>query len=335
MIKTEHAYKVTILLATYNGANYVGEQLDSLLKQTYSNWELLIRDDHSTDGTPQLLADYQSRHPSKIFIAKGPSSTLGSTQNFNALLQAAKEAEFIMFCDQDDFWLPNKIASTLLTMKQLENIHGRDIPLLVYTNFHYVDANLEIIPFKENFSPTKNNSLNLPRCLAQNPVYGCTAMLNRKLADVVATIPDSAENHDYWVALVGSALGKTVYLDQKTLLYRQHGDNLSGNFDDNSFWNRFKRIIIHKKNIQDVKNKIVMTETFENIYYNLLSSKQRAILDDFINFSRTKNLALLFKNLKHGVLKQTPCQSLLLYASLFLLKTKKRFASAPTNVETR
>src|SRR5205085_8699781 len=103
---------ITILLATYNGEKYIDEQLQSLLNQTYTNWHLIIRDDNSTDGTPAILASYQQQYPEKITIMPNKGANLGSVLNFNALLTFAHNAHYIMFCDQDDQWLPDKIEVT-------------------------------------------------------------------------------------------------------------------------------------------------------------------------------------------------------------------------------
>ena len=313
------AIKVTILLATYNGAKYVGEQLDSLLNQTYTNWELLIRDDKSSDATPAIIASYQAKYPEKISVVNDSLENVGSTLNFSVLLQAARRvgARYIMLCDQDDFWLPDKIACTLTKMESLEDGYGKDFPVLVHTNFHYANANLEIIKASQDFQANKISDLNFCHLLAQNPVYGCTTMINKRLADLIGSIPPGAENHDYWIAMVASAFGKIFYLDKKTILYRQHGNNISGSYDDNSFYKRFKRIIIQRKSLKDAEYKIVMADLFKSKYGGLLRADQMTLLDDFIDFSKNKRLSSIVKNMENGVRRQTRMQTLLFYVSVY------------------
>jgi len=311
--------KVVILLAAYNGAQYISEQIDSILKQTHTNWQLLVRDDQSSDGTPQILAKYQANHPGKIVVADA-CTNLGSSLNFNTLLQLVKQEKYIMFCDQDDFWLPDKIERTLIEMIKLEKSYGEDYPLLVHTNFQYVDASLKLIHFKDKFSAKKITNLNLSHFLVQNPVYGCTVMINRSLADLVNNIPPAAENHDYWIAMVASAFGKIAYLKQRTILYRQHGNNKSGSFEDSSFVNRFKRIIIERTIFSSLSKKLMMAKVFKRIYNRHLTNKQVDLIDNFISLLEHKSLLLFYRNIRNGVRKQTRSQTLLLYISLLLFK---------------
>src|SRR4051812_27217503 len=108
---------ITILLATYNGEQYIEEQLQSLFNQTYTNWRLIIRDDCSTDNTPAVIHEYQHQHSDKIVILPNDGMNLGSILNFNALLTFARGADYIMFCDQDDKWEKDKIAITFSKLR--------------------------------------------------------------------------------------------------------------------------------------------------------------------------------------------------------------------------
>src|SRR3982751_5096035 len=97
--------QVIILLATYNGEKYLRHQINSLLNQTYTNWHLFIRDDNSTDNTPALLQEYQEQYQNKITIVPNNGVNLGSILNFETLLTFARNAAYVMFCDQDDEWM--------------------------------------------------------------------------------------------------------------------------------------------------------------------------------------------------------------------------------------
>lgn len=323
MVKEKRMPKVTVLLATYNGAEFVGEQIESILKQTYTNWQLLIRDDSSSDETALILARYQALFPHCIAVIDNYGRRLGSALNFNCLLQHAKQEGYLMFCDQDDFWIPDKIEFTLRQMLALEKKHGESYPLLVHTGFRYVDASLRTIYSKKNFSALKLADLKLSHLLAQNPVYGCTAMINKALSELVGTVPAVAESHDYWVALVASAFGKISYLSEKTVLYRQHGNNISGSFTDSTFLNRFKRIVIEKKMLRDLTRKIFMAKEFSSTYADRLDDQQKLLLDNFIELAKTKSLLLFYRNAKSGVRKQTLGQTSLLYISMLLFKNPK------------
>ncbi len=315
--------KVTVLLATYNGAEFVGEQIESILRQTYTNWQLLIRDDSSSDETALILAKYQALFPDCVVVVDNYGRRLGSALNFNCLLQHAKKERYLMFCDQDDFWISDKIEFTLRQMLALEKKHGESYPLLVHTGFRYVDAGLRIIYSKNNFNALKLTNLKLSHLLAQNPVYGCTAMINRALSEIVDAVPAVAESHDYWIALVASAFGEISYLNEKTVLYRQHGNNISGSFKDSTFMNRFKRIVIERKMLQDLTRKISMAKEFSYTYADRLDDQQKLLIDNFIKLSKNKSLLLFYRNARSGVRKQTLGQTSLLYISMLLFRDPK------------
>jgi rhamnosyltransferase len=311
---------VIVLLAAYNGEKFIAEQIESIIQQTYKNWQLFIRDDLSSDDTLSIILKYQ-KADSRIQVIKDGLGNLKSCKNFSVLMNNVKGSDgYFMFADQDDVWLPNKIEDTLKEMTVLENKYGKEYPLLAYTNFTYVDEQLKVIRSKKNFKANRIKDLSFTNILAQNPIYGCTMMFNKKLLEEVEYIPLSAENHDYWMALFASAFGKISYVDKKTILYRQHGKNISGHHDNNKFSKRVNRILVNKKNFEDVLSKIRMAVDFKTLYSNRLSDSQKNIIDDFINLSRSKNIMLLWKNLKNGVRRQTATQTLLFYFSILFLK---------------
>ncbi len=314
---------VTILLATYNGEKYINEQIRSIINQTHKNWRLFIRDDASTDNTLAIVKQIVKQNKDRIFLVEDKPGNLGSAQNFNALMPYANNADYIMYCDQDDVWMQNKIEITLNKMIELENQHRKSTPLLVYTNFTYVDDNLDIIPSKKRFSATRLNQLKFSHIITQNPAYGCTMMLNNALLKTIAKIPTEAENHDYWTSLVASAFGRIFYLPVSTILYRQHGKNISGSHDNNHFVKRFKRIFINKMNVKDADNKIKMAIVFREKYNDLLDKKTMQIINDFILLQKKKSLSLIIKNLKNGLRRQTFMQTSLFYISIILTKTKR------------
>lgn len=320
MMIAEEDKIVCILLASYNGESFISDQLDSLLAQTYTDWKLFIRDDGSTDKTICIINNYMAKDK-RIQLLNDDYKNRGSCQNFAMLLSyTSSKFRYFMFCDQDDFWLPFKIQDTLLQMRQLEEQHDKDVPLLVYTNFQYADNNLKVIESKKNYQSTKVSKLSFAHLLAQNPTYGCTMMLNKQLADIVNHIPLQAENHDYWVALTASALGKISYLSKPTILYRQHNNNISTNYNSNSLRKRFKRIVLQRKNFEDVRKKIAMAIAFKEVYFDLLKDTDKRILNEFISFGTGKSIVLLLKNIKNNVRRQTLLQTILFYTSIMLLR---------------
>lgn len=217
---------VDILLATYNGATYLSAQLDSLLAQTFTDWRLLVRDDGSTDASPTILADYQAKFPKRITIITGKGQNLGASGNFAELMRQS-DAAYLMFCDQDDVWLQDKIERTMAAMSDLEQLHGADRPLLVHTDLSVADENLVTVADSlwrfQHSDPVGGTALN--RLLVQNAVTGCTVMINRSLRDLALPIPAEAVMHDWWLALAAAAFGVIGHVPASTVRYRQHGAN--------------------------------------------------------------------------------------------------------------
>ena len=229
----EHSYdskkKVVLLLSSYQGRTYLEKQIQSIQEQSFQNWELLIRDDSSLDSTYELLESLQTKDE-RIHLLP-PASNVGAIQSFSILmkegLQRFPEADYFMFADQDDIWLPLKIEKTLLCMQRLEAEHRH---VLIHSDLEVVDDNLQTIApsfFKFQHIQHKSDSA-LQVLLVQNFVTGCTVMVNRNLLQTASPVPDAAMMHDWWLALCAASIGKVGFVSQTTMLYRQHQGNSVG-----------------------------------------------------------------------------------------------------------
>ncbi len=219
---------IQVALATCNSELYLPALLDSLFGQTCQDFLLLVADDDSTDSTLDILDREAALHPGRIRILS-PEATAGSAlANFSRLIDNLT-ADYVLFCDHDDVWLPDKIALSLEAMRALEEEHGRDMPLLVHTDLTVVDSDLEILGDSsfdyQGIDPTRND---LGSLLVVNTVSGCAAMANRALYEAARPIPREAIMHDHWLALVAAALGRIRCIENSTVLYRQHGGNAIG-----------------------------------------------------------------------------------------------------------
>ena len=223
-----HKPNIDILLTTYNGQAYLKEQIDSILAQSNQDWRLIIRDDGSSDNSVSIVEKYAAEYPDKIKLIIDSDGNLGANLNFGRLLEQAN-AGYIMFSDQDDVWLPNKIELTLNVMKATEQIYP-DKPVLIHTDLKVVDSDLNIIADSmwsyQKLSPEIGDDLS--KIMAQNVVTGCTMMINRKASDVSTPIPAEAIMYDWWIAMNVARYGKIVYLSAPSILYRQHSDNRIG-----------------------------------------------------------------------------------------------------------
>ena len=110
--------KIEILMATYNGEKYIGEQINSIINQTYTNWNLLIRDDGSKDKTLNIIKKYE-KMDNRIILIRDNKDNLGFVKNFEELLKKSR-TEFVMFSDQDDYWLENKIEKYVEVIEKLD-----------------------------------------------------------------------------------------------------------------------------------------------------------------------------------------------------------------------
>lgn len=220
------ADKVEIVLATYNGERYLREQLNSIVSQDYEHWRVRACDDASTDKTYEILCEYQARYPDKFVIEKNQSRFGSAKKNFMHLITMST-CDYVMCCDQDDVWLPDKISRTLQKMKDVEQ---NNMPVLIHTDLKVADDNLQII--SESFFVHSNfrKQFGLHEVLIQNFVTGCTMMMNRALVDLMNQIEDVNQilMHDWAAAILATSLGKVGFVDKATMLYRQHAVNSVG-----------------------------------------------------------------------------------------------------------
>ena len=219
---------VAILLATYNSEKYIAIQLYSILAQTCKDWQLYVRDDGSIDGTVDILAHFSSLY-SNIHILDDSVKHRGAKNGFFYLLENV-DADYYMFCDHDDFWLPNKIECCIEEMKKQEKQH-QGIPVCVYTDAVVVNERYEILDKSLwHLSKIKPSiSERMPYLLMFNSVTGCTMLFNKLAKKNLLPVTESVPMHDVWVAYsVVRASGVLVNKKQPTLLYCQHGNNVVG-----------------------------------------------------------------------------------------------------------
>ncbi|GKY88625.1 glycosyltransferase family 2 protein [Sinisalibacter aestuarii] len=214
--------RVAILLAIYNGAGFLAEQLDSLAAQSHDDWVLVVSCDGSTDGSRAVVERFAAAHPGRVAaIVEGPRR--GFAQNFLALLDRVPEdAGFIAFCDQDDVWLPQKLA------RQIARLAREPAAAMVAGRTILCDAGLAEI----GRSPLFARPPGFANALVQNIGGGNTMMFNRAaLVRLRRAAPHAGGivAHDWWAYQVLAGTGAAVIYDPEPLvLYRQHGANQIG-----------------------------------------------------------------------------------------------------------
>jgi glycosyltransferase involved in cell wall biosynthesis len=276
-------YMVTILMAAYNGEKYIAEQIESILNQTATNWVLIIQDDCSTDSTAEISRSYTDKYPDKIRFIQRIEASGSAKNNFASLLPLVR-TEYCMTCDNDDVWLPTKIETTLRKLLNLESLYGKQTPLLVHTDLKVVNEQLEIFADSMLIRQRLDNNRKLfNHLLVQNNVTGCTMMVNQSLLKIVGNIPSHAIMHDWWMALVAAAFGHIGFVNETTILYRQHNQNEVGFKDVKSIKYNIKRIY-HRREISDSMSKVYeQAKAFLDIYGNILDEENSEKLKAFIN----------------------------------------------------
>ena len=193
--------KVQILMSTYNGEKYVDEQINSLLQQDHANLEILIRDDGSKDSTVSILEKYNREYPNINLIIGENKGVISSF--FELAMKASKEADYFAFCDQDDYWKPQKISRAV----NLLDKEAPETPLLYFSRLDIVDEHLNSL----KQSPIPPRGATLENALIQNIATGCTIVFNKKLLETFTShLPNvnQVTMHDSWFYLLATAFGK-------------------------------------------------------------------------------------------------------------------------------
>jgi glycosyltransferase involved in cell wall biosynthesis len=221
---------IIIVLSSYNGAGYIGEQIESIRRQTFRNWNLLIRDDGSSDSTVEVVERLASVD-SRISLLPDERGNLGPVASFGVLLEQAlaRQATYVAMSDQDDVWSADKLERQLALLRAHEAANGPGHPTLVHSDLAVVDSDLRPIhPSFLSYQRLAHKGADSLRCLLlQNFVTGCTVVLNRALLRLALPMPLMVM-HDWWLAQCAAALGSILFLPEATVLYRQHGENALG-----------------------------------------------------------------------------------------------------------
>jgi len=297
--------EIEVVMPTYNGSLYIVNQIKSIYNQTIRPKRLIVRDDHSTDGTKELLFHLKSVYKSWLHII--PSSrNIGCTSSINILLTFTT-APYIALSDQDDIWLENKLELSFTEMNHLESCYGKTRPILIHSDLRLVDAHLNDLNItytsKQLLDPKKIS----PSLISlTNVVTGCTILINRSLLTRTLPIPPEAVVHDWWIALVASYFGHISFLCVAPVLYRQHGSNQIGAKGLGlKYWlDRLLDWINNPKTGGHSLDVIRQIKCFEHRYNVAIS-----ILPHLLNANKLQRMKLLFTSSmsswprKHGFLR--------------------------------
>ena len=268
MIKNK---KIDILMATYNGEKYLSEQIDSIVGQTYQNWNLLIRDDNSSDGTLQILEKYE-KLDRRIKILRDNRGNLGIVKNFEELLKNS-ESELIMFSDQDDIWLENKLEVYLKTIEKvgLKNILIHSDAIL----FSEDKTNI----LKETFISKKAIRKGLKNVFFNYFVQGATILISQEIKNFILPFPEEVYLHDRYIHLISELFFERIFIKESLIYYRQHSNNQIG------AKNTLKKLLL--KRYFDKKDYELIKVIYNN-YSNILSNDKKKLIEEYFEITDIK-----------------------------------------------
>lgn len=275
--------KAEILMAVYNGEAFLTEQIDSILRQDTDHWHLTISDDGSSDRSREIIQDYVGRNPEKIRqVISG--QRFGNARDHFFWLMRNCEADYILFCDQDDVWHIDKVRKTLEALYKTEAEFGKSMPALVFTDQTVVDQDRQMIaPSMMELQQQNPNVKDYRTLLIKNVVTGCTVGINRALAVLAnsCTVPQQTIMHDWWLALVASRFGKLVYLDESTMEYRQHGKNSVGAKDVRRMKYLVEKLMHPKELRKKMEEKKIQATVFSDSFQDVLPTEEKLLLKEF------------------------------------------------------
>lgn len=261
---------VNILLSTYNGANYIRKQLESIIAQTYEDYKVYIRDDGSTDNTSDIIEQTirASGKQEKFVFIKGEN--LGFCKSFFELLKNSTDGDYWAFCDQDDYWRPEKIQWAVAMMEE----KTEELPLMYSGNFYFVNQNMEYI---------KDYNLDLKgydfrKSITSSICYGFTCVINGRLRELLLKSNfQNIQSHDWYAAMVATAFGGIIADRRIVAFHIVHNNNDS----PTNLWEKIKR------GLQLFGQESFYTmncREFYDSYRELLNAQQENLLKKFLNY---------------------------------------------------
>ena len=303
---------IAILLGTYNGEEFLLEQLESISNQTYRNFKLFVSDDGSIDTTIDIVAKFVTDNPEiSIELFDGPRR--GFAQNYMWMLEkAGDQFDFYSFCDQDDVWDENKLE---IAVKSLINESCDDsVPALYGSRTEIIDKNGRTIGISPNFAKKPSFS----NALVQNICGGNTMVINTCLRNYLLKVNsrDLIVSHDWLSYLFATCLNGIVIYDQKPRLkYRQHdsnrvGSNLGWKSRMHRLWAVFVRRQFQKWHSMNIKC-LSSIEPY-------ICSDNKDVLEGFKNIRNCSTFGSLIAALRSGLYRQTTAETITLYMAVFM-----------------
>ena len=282
---------VSVVMCTYNGEKFLQRQLESLFEQTYTNIEIIIADDASTDNTQQILKENASKD--KRIRLLFHQKNIGYNKNFEHALQLV-HGMYISICDQDDIWHPSKI-------KRMMEVWPPHSPLIYCNSLRFTEEPLNWdAPFPKRYRRFEGTD---PRKLAVfNTVSGHALMLRTDFLPKILPFADKVY-YDWWSAAVAACNGGVTYLPEVLIYQRVHGENVSMSkgcsYDDKDYKFIFNNsLLLFLKKCCTIPNMIAGHKIFFESFYELWqeSITKKFDLPLFLFLLKYRKLIFHYKN---------------------------------------
>ena len=280
----ENRMTFSIALATYNGTKFLREQLDSILSQSATDFEVIACDDCSTDKTLQILQEYASRD--SRFKVYQNAKNLGFKKNFERILSLCK-GEFIAFCDQDDIWEPDHLDVLYKNIGENDYIGANSLII----DEKDVSQNKTLLEYWPIHVMPQNEKELFQHELYSNVIQGTASLIRASLIKHALPIPEDIKYHDYWFALVAGLNEKCKYIGDVVLKYRRHSNNAS-EYQKFTIWNAIKNLYSFSKDRKGFYQDNISLLNNLARQEKLPSDKQKLISDAlgfYTNLSENKN----------------------------------------------
>lgn len=211
--------KVSVCMASYNGALYIKQQIESILSQLGQEDEVIIVDDCSMDSTREVIS---SIYDNRIKLYQNTSNK-GVVKTFEEAVRLA-ENEYIFLADQDDVWTVNRMEKMLRVIQ--------NYPFMLVTgNFISIDRQgkrIDMVPVKIKARESCTYIRNIYNIFRGKSVYyGCAMAFKRELKEIILPFPKYMESHDAWIAMAANLLKSNIHLEYTVLAHRLHGNNVT------------------------------------------------------------------------------------------------------------
>jgi glycosyltransferase involved in cell wall biosynthesis len=280
---------VDILMATYNGADFIAEQIQSIIDQSYRDWRLILHDDGSSDATLKIIEQFCGRDE-RIRLIDDGKTHLGVAKNFIHLLDFS-ESEFVMFCDQDDIWFTNKVETMVAAIETKDNTR----PQAIFANAYLWNEQKGII--------SNRNTLFYPRQLRDlfflnSGVQGASSIFNAPMRQILQVPLDFYAMHDHVLTLAAIALGEIDYIDKPLMKYRQHANNFTGNAPG-SMRKKVEQLVRNRHNTVIFTEHYRGLQSFYECHKHEISAENQQVIESFLKMPSqnfVQRLRTIFQN---------------------------------------